>query len=71
VKNIRRRLMLRGYKVISVDGIRLELKDGWGLLRSSNTEPELSIRFEATSEEKLKEIREIIFNELRKEGVEV
>ncbi|MEM5793405.1 MAG: phosphomannomutase/phosphoglucomutase, partial [Candidatus Aenigmatarchaeota archaeon] len=69
VKRIRMRLILRGYRVISVDGLRLETKDGWGLLRPSNTEPELSLRFEATSKEKLNEIREIIFNELRREGI--
>ncbi len=47
------------FKVIDVDGARVEFGDGWGLVRASNTEPNLVIRFEARTEERLAEIIEI------------
>ena len=37
-------------EIVAVDGIRVQFEHGWGLLRASNTEPVLSLRFEATSE---------------------
>lgn len=43
--------------VITVDGVRLTLPDGWGLVRASNTQPALVLRFEAETRERLKEIR--------------
>ncbi len=42
------------------DGIRLNFEDGWGLLRASNTQPSLVMRFEANSAERLEEIRGLI-----------
>ncbi len=43
-----------------VDGLRLEFPDGWGLLRASNTQPALVLRFEAESRERLEEIRLLV-----------
>ena len=48
------------YEVITVDGMRVKFPDGWGLLRASNTQPALVLRFEATSEARLAEIRGMI-----------
>jgi phosphomannomutase / phosphoglucomutase len=48
------------YKTIDVDGVRVVFDDGWGLVRASNTQPALVLRFEAQSEERLAEIRDII-----------
>jgi phosphomannomutase/phosphoglucomutase len=48
------------YPVIDIDGMRVRFPDGWGLLRASNTQPALVLRFEATSQERLKEIRDMI-----------
>ncbi|MEA4856398.1 phosphomannomutase/phosphoglucomutase [Solidesulfovibrio sp.] len=48
------------YEVIDVDGVRLTFPDGWGLLRASNTQPVLVLRFEAETPERLAEIRRII-----------
>ena len=45
------------YPVIDIDGMRVRFPDGWGLLRASNTQPALVLRFEATSQERLEEIR--------------
>ena len=43
------------YKTIDVDGVRVIFPEGWGLLRASNTQPVLVMRFEATSEHLLKQ----------------
>jgi len=45
------------YKTIEVDGVRVIFEDGWGLVRASNTQPVLVLRFEARSEKRLEEIR--------------
>lgn len=44
-------------KVITIDGVRIEWKDGWGLLRASNTEPLLALRFEARTQERVDELK--------------
>ncbi len=41
------------YPVSTLDGVRITFPDGWGLLRASNTQPALVLRFEATSEQAL------------------
>ncbi len=48
------------YKTIEVDGVRVVFPDGWGLVRASNTQPMLVMRFEAESQERLAEIRNIV-----------
>lgn len=48
------------HNVIDIDGVRVLFEDGWGLIRASNTQPALVLRFEAMSEKRLKEIRELI-----------
>ena len=45
---------------LAIDGARIEFKDGWGLLRASNTQPVIVARFEARSEARLQEIRDEI-----------
>jgi phosphomannomutase/phosphoglucomutase len=54
------------YEVITVDGARIQFPDGWGLVRASNTEPALILRFEAKSQEKLNQIKKTIEDELQK-----
>ncbi len=44
-------------KLITLDGLRVEFEDGWGLVRASNTSPALLLRFEASNEERLNEIK--------------
>jgi phosphomannomutase/phosphoglucomutase len=55
----------RHYDIIDVDGARVQFPDGWGLIRASNTQPALVLRFEARSAEKLKEYRAIIEDKLK------
>lgn len=53
------------YQVIDVDGVRVQFPEGWGLIRASNTQPALVLRFEAKTEERLKEYRAVIESKLR------
>ena len=50
----------RRYPVIDIDGARVVFEDGWGLVRASNTQPALVLRFEALSEARLAEIRRLV-----------
>jgi phosphomannomutase/phosphoglucomutase len=43
--------------VIDIDGARVHYAEGWGLVRASNTQPVLVMRFEASSRENLEKIR--------------
>ncbi len=54
-----------GYNIIDVDGMRLKFADGWGLLRASNTQPSLVLRFEAPDAARLAEMRELVEGWLR------
>jgi phosphomannomutase/phosphoglucomutase len=44
-------------KVVTIDGARVEWADGWGLVRSSNTEPLLVLRFEAKTQERIDQLK--------------
>jgi phosphomannomutase / phosphoglucomutase len=48
------------FSIIDVDGVRVLFEDGWGLIRASNTQPVLVLRFEARSAERLQEIQSLI-----------
>lgn len=48
------------YDVIDIDGVRVLFDDGWGLVRASNTQPALVLRFEAMSEQRLAEIKDLV-----------
>jgi len=52
------------YNILEIDGLRVQFKDGWALLRASNTQPALTLRFEASSWERLEEIQKIIYEPL-------
>jgi phosphomannomutase/phosphoglucomutase len=50
----------KDYQVIDVDGARILFDGGWGLVRASNTQPALVLRFEADSQERLQQIRRTV-----------
>lgn len=54
----------KSYRIIDIDGVRIEFPDGWGLIRASNTQPALVLRFEAQTEVRLSGIRALIEGEL-------
>lgn len=54
------------YESITIDGIRIKFSDSWALIRASNTQPVLVLRFEAPSEARLKEIRGLVEGRLNR-----
>ncbi len=56
------------YKVVGIDGVRILFGDGWGLVRASNTQPVLVLRFEARTPERLSEIKNLVIEKLNTFG---
>ena len=54
------------YEVVDIDGVRIQFDNGWGLVRASNTQPVLVLRFEAKTAEQLKEYQQIVNTQLEK-----
>ena len=50
----------KDYPIIDVDGVRVTFEDGWGLVRASNTQPALVLRFEALTEKRLQVIKKLV-----------
>jgi len=59
------------YKTIDVDGVRIQYPDGWGLIRASNTQPVIVLRFEARTRDQLDAIRNEIEGWLTQHGVQI
>jgi phosphomannomutase/phosphoglucomutase len=59
VEDLKSRLK-NDFQIIDLDGVRIPFEDGWGLVRASNTQPVLVLRFEASTPARLGEIRGII-----------
>ena len=57
------------YPVNTIDGVRMSFPDGWGLIRSSNTQPVLVLRFEATSQASLDAYQAEVVAWLAEQGV--
>ena len=60
-----KKLLSPGRKVTDIDGVRIDFGDGWGLIRASNTQPVLVLRFEAPSQSRLDEIRGLFLEQLQ------
>ena len=58
VDKVKEYVISKGYSYIDIDGVRVNFSDGWALVRCSNTGPNITARFEATSKERLKEIQD-------------
>ena len=59
------------HKVIEVDGVRVLFGDGWGLIRASNTQPVIVMRFEARTKADLDGIRSEMEGWMREQGVSI
>ena len=59
------------HEVVTIDGVRVLYGDGWGLIRASNTQPVLVLRFEARTKEQLQRIQADMQDWLRTKGVKV
>lgn len=64
VEDVKAALAQRGYPLVTIDGVRVQFPAGWGLVRASNTEAVLSLRFEATSADELEAYRRLVWEEL-------
>lgn len=58
----------KNYDCSTVDGVRIRFGDGWGLVRSSNTQPVIVCRFEANTQQRMEEIKNLVLNKLRELG---
>ena len=56
------------YNCSTIDGVRIKFDDGWGLIRSSNTQPAIVCRFEANSEKRRDEIKKLVLEKLNEFG---
>ncbi|MGM9834379.1 MAG: phosphomannomutase/phosphoglucomutase [Bacilli bacterium] len=45
------------YETVEIDGVRVKYPDGWALVRASNTGPNLTVRFEATTKKRLDSLK--------------
>ncbi len=70
VEGVKQYALSKGYNMYTIDGVRVEFLDGFALVRASNTGPDLTIRFEARSEERMNDIKkefEAIIEKLKNE----
>jgi len=58
-------------KIITIDGLRLVFEEGWALVRASNTQPALVLRFEASTPEALAQIKAWLEGQVRKISNEI
>lgn len=68
-EDIKIRLLSQGYAFIDIDGIRVQLEEGWWLLRASHTQDILVARCEAYTQEGLGRVKQHLKDELVKEGL--
>ena len=54
------------YETVDIDGVRVIFPDGWGLVRASNTNPYLTLRFEAKSRPALEAMQRTVYDALRR-----
>ncbi len=66
VDQVKEYVKSKNYTYNDIDGIRVNFEQGWALVRASNTGPNLTVRFEATTEEYLKELQDEFMGVLNK-----
>jgi phosphomannomutase len=71
VKEVATRIQKEGRKFIDIDGVRVEVKDGWWLIRASNTLPEITVRCESLSREGLEDCKSEIRKQLGESGLSI
>ena len=57
------------YNINTIDGVRANFQDGWALVRCSNTGPNITVRFESTSQLRLEEIQKEFMDLINKNNV--
>ena len=66
VEKIKEYCQEKGYNILTIDGVKAKFADGFALVRASNTGPNITMRFEAVTEERLNEIQKEFMDELNK-----
>ena len=69
IDEVKERLKKEDKKIIDIDGVRVENKDGWFLMRASNTQNQLTCRAESISEKGLNKLIGIIEDQLSLSGI--
>jgi phosphomannomutase/phosphoglucomutase len=64
VKKLVEKFKKEGLHVVDIDGARIEFKEGWALVRASNTQPVLVLRFEAENQNFLKLLQDKVYSAL-------
>src|SRR5439155_4091331 len=59
-ERVRDRFRAAGREIVDVDGVRVRFPHGWGLVRASNTQPVLVLRFEAETAEELAQYQRVV-----------
>jgi phosphomannomutase / phosphoglucomutase len=67
VEKVTNHFKSEGYDVNDIDGVRVTFNDGWGLVRASNTQPVLVMRFEAETEKRLGEIKQLFLDTIEQQ----
>ena len=66
IENIKEYALSKEYNIITIDGVKAKFDDGFALVRASNTGPNITMRFEAKTKERLEELQAEFTNELNK-----
>lgn len=66
VEKIKEYCNKKGLKIIDIDGVRVELDDGWALVRYSNTGPNITARFEGKTEELMNSLKDFFMSLIEK-----
>ncbi len=66
VKKIKKYCQEQHLEFIDIDGVRVELEDGWALVRYSNTGPNITARFEGKTEERMNSLKETFMSLIEK-----
>ncbi len=64
IERFKERASFEGARVTTIDGVRADWSDGWGLVRASNTTPVLVLRFDADNEAALRRIQDVYRKQL-------
>jgi len=70
IEKIRNYSLNKGYELLEIDGVKIYFDDSWALVRCSNTGPNVTARFEATTKERLSELQKefiSLINEFKEE----
>ena len=66
IEKINQYCLRKKYNFLTIDGVKAKFEDGFALVRASNTGPNITMRFEATTETRLKELQDEFTTELNR-----